>query len=130
MGLNPNREQVGDLAIHVSRNGLYTRFTYGWKLELESKVGVLSPIDRPYTIFLPYLLNSIIIELHEKVNIVPRVGDLCVPIATISPHHKVWLFFPIVDELFVIGDKVVKVEHTNVKSRTLVWKLGRYSKGK
>jgi hypothetical protein len=58
-------------------------------LELESKVGVLSPIDRPYTIFLPYLLNSIIIESHEKVNIVPRVGDLCVPIATISPHHKV-----------------------------------------
>jgi hypothetical protein len=53
-----------------------------------------------------------------------------VPIATIAPHHKVWLLFPIVDEFFVIGDKVVKVEHTNVKSRTLVWKLGRYSKGK
>lgn len=40
------------------------------------------------------------------------------------------IFFPIVDEFFVIGDKVVKVEHTNVESRTLVWKLGRYSKGK
>jgi hypothetical protein len=34
------------------------------------------------------------------------------PIAIISPHHKVRLFFPIVDELFMIGDKVVRVEHT------------------
>jgi hypothetical protein len=30
----------------------------------------------------------------------------------------------------MIGDKVIRVEHTNVKSITLVWKLGRYSKGK
>ncbi len=45
------------------------------------------------------------------------------PIATISPHHIVRLFFSKVDELFVIGDKVVRVEHTNVESRTLIWKL-------
>ncbi len=130
MGLNPNRAQVGDLAIHVSHNGLYTRFANGWKLELESKVGLLSPIDRLYVILFPYLFNSISIGVHEKVNIVPRVGGLCAPIAAIAQHHKMWLLFPIVDEFFVIGDKVVKVEHTNIESRTLVWKLWRYSKGK
>jgi hypothetical protein len=69
--LNPNRAQVGDLAIHVSHNGLYTNFTYVLRLELESKVGLLSPTNKPYTISLPYLSNSISIELHEKANIVP-----------------------------------------------------------
>lgn len=93
MGLNPNRAQVGDLAIYVSHNGLYTRFAYGWRLELESKVGLLSPIDRLYVILLPYLFNSISIGLHEKVDIVSRVGGLCVPITTITPHHKVQFFF-------------------------------------
>jgi hypothetical protein len=97
-------------------------------LELESKVGLLSPINKPYTILLPYLFNSISIKLHEKVNKVPRVGGLCLLITTISPHHKMRLFFPIVDELFVIRDKVVRVEHPNVESRTLVWKLGIFKR--
>jgi hypothetical protein len=39
-------------------------------------------------------------------------------------------FFPGIDVLFIIGDKVVKIEHTIVEYKVLVWRLGRNSDGK
>jgi len=32
--------------------------------------------------------------------------------------------------LFVVGDKVVRVEHSGVESKVLVWRLGRKNDGK
>jgi hypothetical protein len=51
------------------------------------------------------------IELHESVEVVSRVGDLWLLMASASPHHRVRFFFPRIDVLFVARDKVVKVEH-------------------
>jgi hypothetical protein len=34
-------------------------------------------------------------------------------------------FFLGVDKLFDVGDKVVLVEHSNIESKGLVWRLGR-----
>jgi hypothetical protein len=38
---------------------------------------------------------------------------------------KLGFFFLGIDVSFVIGDKVVKVEHVGVKSKVLVWRLGK-----
>jgi hypothetical protein len=70
------------------------------------------------------------IELHENVEIVPRVGDLWLPMVVVSLHHKVMFFFSRIDVLFIIGDKVVKVEHARVESKVLVWSLGKKNGGK
>jgi len=45
-------------------------------------------------------------------------------------HHQVRFFFPHIDVLFVVGDKVVRVEHSGVESKVLVWRLGRKNDGK
>jgi hypothetical protein len=50
-------------------------------------------------------------------------------IATISPSHIIILFLPGIDVLFVVGDKVVKIEHYGVKSKVLVWRFGRNVEG-
>jgi hypothetical protein len=57
--------------------------------------------------------NALTIEFHENVEIVSRVRDLWLLVASVSPHHIVRVFFPRIDVLFATGDKVVKVEHTD-----------------
>ncbi len=68
---------------------------------------------------LQFSCNPLTIELHENVEVVLRVGDLWLPMVAVSPHHKVRFFFPRIDVLFDVGDKVVKVEHARVESK--VW---------
>jgi hypothetical protein len=45
----------------------------------------------------------------ENIEAIPRVGDLWLPIVAMSLHHQVRFFFPQIDVLFVVKDKVVKV---------------------
>jgi hypothetical protein len=64
-------------------------------------------------------------KLRENVETIPRVGDLWLPLVVVSPHHKVRFFFPRIDVLFDVWDKVVIVEHVRVESKVLVWRLGK-----
>jgi hypothetical protein len=79
--------------------------------------------------FLPFSFNPLTIELHENVEIMPRVRDLRLPMAFVSPHHKVKFFFPRIEVLFVVKDKVVRIKHTIAEYKVLVWRLGRNSDG-
>jgi hypothetical protein len=38
-------------------------------------------------------------------------------------------FFLGLDKLFDVGDNVVRVEHSNIESKALVWRLGRNLEG-
>jgi hypothetical protein len=69
------------------------------------------------------------IESFEEVESIPKIGDLWLPIATVSPFHKITSFFLGINVLFVVGDKVIRIEHYGVESKTLVWRLGRNAKG-
>ncbi len=69
------------------------------------------------------------IESFEEVESLPKVADLWLPIATIPPSHKIIFFLPRIDVLFVVGDKVVRIEHYGVESKVLVWRLGRNVEG-
>jgi hypothetical protein len=50
-------------------------------------------------------------------------------VSTMSPHHQARFFFPRIDVLFVVEDKVVKVEHFGVESKVLMWRLGKKNDG-
>jgi hypothetical protein len=78
--------------------------------------GVGQPLlgNRANTTSLPFSFDPLTIELHENVEIVPRIGDLWLPMAIVSPHHKVRFFFLEIDVLFNAKDKVVKIEHVGV----------------
>jgi hypothetical protein len=68
------------------------------------------------------------IESHKKNEVVPRIGHLWIHIVVISPHHKVRFFFPKINELFAIRNKVIRVEHIGEESKALVWRLVKDSK--
>lgn len=70
------------------------------------------------------------IELHEQVEAVPKVGDLWVHAIVAFLHHQIRFFLPSIDMLFASGNRVVKIEHSSVESKVLVWRLGRRINGK
>jgi hypothetical protein len=95
---------------------------------MEHGVGQPLSCNRINITSLPFSFDPLIIELHENVEVVPRIGgDLWLPMAIVSPHHKVGFFFLGIDVLFNAKDKVVKIEHAGVKSKVLVWRLGEKS---
>jgi hypothetical protein len=49
--------------------------------------------------------------------------------AGVSPFHLVRFFFLGIETLLAVGDKMVKIEHSRVKSKALVWRLGRNVNG-
>ncbi len=69
------------------------------------------------------------IEFFEENDLVPRGGDVWIQIATISPLHWVKFFIPRLESLFTISDKMVRIEHSRVESRALVWKMGKDTDG-
>jgi len=86
----------------------------------------LSQHTKTNTSSIQFLFNSLSIENIEAV---PKVGNLCLHVATMSRHHQVRFFFPQIDVLFVVGDKVVRVKHSSIESKVLVWRLGRKNDG-
>jgi hypothetical protein len=55
----------------------------------------------------PSLPSPLTIEIHDKNELIPRVGDLWIPITTVSLHHKIRFFLSGIEGLFVVGNKVV-----------------------
>jgi hypothetical protein len=53
----------------------------------------------------------------------PRIGDIWIPRFCVSPNHFVRLYIPGVENLFQIGNQVVRVEHLGSRSRILSWRI-------
>jgi hypothetical protein len=87
---------------------------------MEQEVGPLLLTINTYTIFLQSLSNPLNIELVEEVESIPKVGDLWLFIATVSPSHRIRFFLVGINALFVVGHKVVKIEHFGVETKVLV----------
>jgi hypothetical protein len=86
---------------------------------MEQEVGPQLTNTITYTTFPLSLSNPLTIEVFEGVDSIPRVGDLWIPIATSSPFHRVRFFILGIDVLFVIGDKIIRIEHSRVKSKVM-----------
>jgi len=52
---------------------------------------------------------------------VPRLGDIWVPKLVASPNRFVKLYIPGVEDLFQVGDRLMRVEHSGSNSRLISW---------
>jgi hypothetical protein len=55
-------------------------------------------------------------SLAERLRSVPRVGDIWIPKLAVSPNHFVKLYIPGVEDLFQVGDRLLRVEHSGSNS--------------
>ncbi len=59
----------------------------------------------------------------------PRLGDIWVPKLAVSPNHFVKLYIPDVEDLFQVGDRLLRVEHNGSRSRLISWRMWRNQEG-
>jgi len=60
---------------------------------------------------------------------VPRLGNIWVPKLAVSPNHFVRLYIPDVEDLFQVGDWLLRVEHSGSRFRFISWKVWRNQEG-
>jgi hypothetical protein len=78
----------------------------------------------------PRTLRKVTPLFIEKQRSVPRIGDIWVPKSVVSHNHFTKFYIPGVEDLFQIGDHLVRVEHGGSRSRVISWKIWRNSEGK
>lgn len=59
----------------------------------------------------------------EKQKEVPQIGDISIPISPIFPNHFSKYFIPSVEDLFQVGDCILKVEDFGSKSCLISWRV-------
>jgi len=75
-------------------------------------------------------LHRVTPSFAERHRSVPRLGDIWVPKSAVSPNHFTRFYIPGVEDLFQIGDHLVKVEHGGSRSRVINWRIWCDSEGK
>ncbi len=53
----------------------------------------------------------------------PRLGDIWIPKLAVSPNHFVRLYILGVEDLFQVGDRLFRVEHSRLRSRLISWRI-------
>ncbi len=61
----------------------------------------------------------------ERQRSVPTVGDILIPKFVVSPNHFTRLYIPGIEDLFQIGDHLLRVEHCGSRSRVISWRIWR-----
>jgi len=75
-------------------------------------------------------LHRVTPSFAERHRNVPRLGDIWVPKSAVSPNHFTRFYIPGVEDLFQIGDHLVRVEHGGLRSRVISWRICCDSEGK
>lgn len=78
----------------------------------------------------PRTLRRVTTSFAEKQRSVPRLGDIWIPKSVVSPNHFARFYIHGVEDLFQIGDRLVKVEHAGSRSRLISWRVWRDPKRK
>jgi len=52
----------------------------------------------------------------ERQGQVPRLGDIQIHVSPISPNHFVKFYIPSVEDLFWVGDRILRVENTRLRA--------------
>ncbi len=91
-GLDLDQAQVGDLAIHVSHSNFYSK-VHVWLKTSDGTRSWMTIARHQIFLKIPSLFNPLNIELHKRNEIIPKIGDIWIPILVISPHHKVRFSF-------------------------------------
>jgi hypothetical protein len=77
----------------------------------------------------PPILRRVTPLFAERQRSVPRLGDIWVPKLASSPNHFVRLYIPGVEDLFQVGDWLLRVEHNGSRSRLISWRIWRNQEG-
>ncbi len=51
------------------------------------------------------------------------------PKSEVSPNHFVRLFIPGIEDLFQVGDRLIRVQHSGSRSRLINWRIWRTQEG-
>jgi hypothetical protein len=73
-------------------------------------------------ITLPPTLHRVSTHRSERQRQVPQICDIWIPFCHVSPNHFNIFFIPRVEDLFQIGDRVLKV-NSGTKSRLISWRM-------
>jgi hypothetical protein len=73
----------------------------------------------------PRTLRRITPLFAERQHSVPRLGNIWIPKLVASPDHFVRLYIPGVEDLFQVGDRLFRVEHSGSSSRLISWRIWR-----
>jgi hypothetical protein len=77
----------------------------------------------------PPILRRVTPLFAERQSSVPRLGDIWVPKLAVSPNHFVKLYILGVEDLFQIGDRLLRVEHSGSRFRFISWRVWRNQEG-
>jgi hypothetical protein len=77
----------------------------------------------------PLILRKITPLFVEMQSNVLRLGDIWVPKLAVSPNHFVRLYIPDVEDLFQVGDRLLRVEHSRLRSRLISRRIWRNQEG-
>jgi hypothetical protein len=89
---------------------------------MEQVDGCQSPSYRRSTTT-PHTLRRVTPSFTERQLNVLRLGDIWIPKCAPSPNHFVRLYIPSVEELFQVGDRLIRVEHSGSTSRLISWRI-------
>jgi len=67
----------------------------------------------------PHTLRRVTPIFAERQRSVSRLGDIWIPKSHVSPNHFARFYIPGVEDLFQVGDRIVRVEHAGSKSRLI-----------
>jgi hypothetical protein len=95
---------------------------------MEPEDGHAPQSSSPVSISLP-TLRRVTPEFAERQNSIPRVGDVWIPRLEASPDHFIRLYVPGVEDLFAEGDCLVRIEHSDFRSRIISWGIWRNKAG-
>jgi hypothetical protein len=95
---------------------------------METGGGHAPPNSSPVSISLP-TLRRVSPEFAERQTSIPRVGDVWIPKAEVSPNHFIRLYVPGVEDLFVPRDRLVRIEHSGSRSHIISWGIWRNRTG-
>jgi hypothetical protein len=70
-----------------------------------------------------HTLRRVIPIFTERQRGVPRLGDIWIPKSTPLSNHFPRFYIPGVEDLFQVGDRIVRVEHAGSRSRLISWRV-------
>jgi hypothetical protein len=71
----------------------------------------------------PHTWRRVTPSLAQRPRSVPRVGNIWIPKLAVSPNHFVRLYILGVEDLFQVGDRLLRVEHSGSSSRLISWRI-------
>ncbi len=95
---------------------------------METGGGPQSRIFRGNTTIPPTLRRVTPLFAERQCN-VPRLGDIWIPKSTPSANHFPRFYIHGVEDLFQIGDRLVRVEHNGSRSHLITWRIWKDQDG-